>query len=76
MGMLCTTAFQINLRAQEARFYVKLKSAAMDYAPDLIEERIAVIQEKSCRTEKFILYRKRAEVLDSSVGKSAQQQTM
>jgi hypothetical protein len=69
LGMLCMTSFQINLRAQEARFYVKLKSAAMDYAPDLIEERIAVLQENSCRTEKFILYRKRAEVLDSSVWK-------
>lgn len=69
LGMLWMTAFQIHLSAQEARFYVKLKSAAMDYAPDLIEERIAVIQEKSCRTEKFILYRKRSEVLDSSVWK-------
>lgn len=68
-GMLLLTAFRVNLKAQEARFYVKLKSAAMEYAPDLIEERIAVLQEKNCRTEKFILYRKRTEVLDSSVWK-------
>lgn len=56
-------------KAQDARFYVKLKSAAMGNAPDLIEERISVLQEKNCRIEKFIAYRKRSEVLDSSIWK-------
>ncbi len=53
--------------AQESRFYVKLKSAAMQFAPDLIEESVQYQQEGNCRTEKFILYRKREEILDSAI---------
>jgi hypothetical protein len=52
--------------AQESRFYVKLKSAAMNFAPDLIEERISLQENGNCRNEKYYLYRKKTEVLDSS----------
>ena len=40
----------INVDAQESRFYVKLKSAAMQFAPDLIEERVQQQQDGNCRT--------------------------
>jgi hypothetical protein len=61
--------YKNHIDAQESRFYVKLKSAAMQFAPDLIEESVQQQQEGNCRTEKFILYRKRAEILDSAIWK-------
>ena len=64
--VLILTIGQFKTYAQESRFYVKLKSAAMQFAPDLIEECVSVKQIENCRIEKYILYRKRSEILDSA----------
>jgi len=69
LALLYLIVYNKNIAAQESRFYVKLKSAAMQFAPDLIEERVQQQQDGNCRTEKFILYRKKEEILDSAIWK-------